>query len=266
MRKGLISVLVVIAASLCTVTAGGAVSCTLSYCEGASLVPSFGGSIAPKGLSRHRYAPVTASIFGKIKTTDGTHPPALREAVVDIDKDVKINVRGFPVCRGGEYDMRDPAAAKKVCGEATLGEGKAETEIAFPEQNPIKVPSPLLVFNGGERDGEVTLLIQTFITVPVPAAIVTRVSLTRKGGGLHAVARIPVIAGGSGSLLGFDFRLGKAYDHRGKKVAVLEARCPDGIFKVGLPKLLFRNEAHTPGQSATTVLKGSFAVPCTPQG
>ena len=65
--------------------------------------------------------------------------------------------------------------------------------------------SPLLIFNGGESGGKVTLLAHTFITVPAPAAIVTRVTVQRKGAGVHAIARIPVIAGGSGSAV--DFRL-----------------------------------------------------------
>jgi hypothetical protein len=33
-----------------------------------------------------------------------------------------------------------------------------------------------------------------------------------------------------------------------------------------VPKVLFKNEAQTPGVAATTVLKGSIAVPCTPKG
>ena len=110
------------------------------------------------------------------------------------------------------------------------------------------------------------MLIYIVVAVPAPTPIVTRVTLTREGSKLHAVARIPVIAGGSGSLLGFDFELGKTYGYKGRKVAILEARCPDEIFKVSVSKLLFRNEAHSPGQLTTTVLKGGLAVPCTPKG
>src|SRR5262249_15537372 len=147
-----------------------------------------------------------------------------------------------------------------------LGEGKADAEIAFPEQKPIEVPSPLIVFNGGEKGGKVTLLIHTFITVPVPAAIVTTVTIKRVGTGISAIAKIPVIAGGSGSALDFNFKVGKTYTYKGKKVGYGEAKCPDGVFKVKISKALFKNEAHEPGAAPETNLKGSLAVPCTPKG
>jgi hypothetical protein len=231
-----------------------------------NLITTFGGSTVPKALSKTKYTPVTTNIFGKITTSDGTHPAAFRETEVNIDKDVKVNVKGYPVCKGGQLQARDTKAAKKACGNAILGEGHADAEIAFPEQKPIKVPSPLLVFNGGEKGGKITLFIHTFITVPVPAAIVTTVTITRKGSGLKSIAKIPVIAGGSGSAIDFSFKLGKTYSYKGKKVGYFEARCPDGLFKVNVPKIVFKNEAHTPTGGGTTLLKGSLAVPCTPKG
>jgi hypothetical protein len=249
--------------SLGVAAIASAVSTTL---RAGNLVITFGGSTSPKALPKAKYAPVTTNIFGKISTTDNTHPAAFRETVVDIDKDVKVNVKGFPVCKAGQLEARDTKAAKKACGNTILGEGHADAEIAFPEQAPIKVPSPLLVFNGGEKGGKITLLIHTFITVPAPTAIVTTVTVTRKGSGLHSVAKIPVIAGGSGSALDFSFKLGKNYTYKGKKVSYFEARCPDGQFKVNVPKVVFKNEAHTATGGGTTVLKGSLAVPCTPKG
>jgi len=231
-----------------------------------NLVVTFGGSSSPKKLPRNSYAPVTANVFGKITTSDGTHPSAFREAIVDFDKDVKVNVKGLPVCKAGQLEARDTKAALKVCGDTELGTGTATAEIAFPEQAPIKVPSPLKVFNGGEKGGKVTLLIHTFITVPAPTAIVTTVTIQRKGTGLHTISKIPVIAGGSGSALDFSFKLGKTYSYQGKKIGYIEGKCPDGVFKVSAKKVIFKNEARTPGVGASTVLKGALAVPCTPKG
>lgn len=264
MRRNLMLALALAAVlSLGVAAIASAISTTL---RAGNLVVTFGGSTSPKALSKTKYTPVTTNIFGKITTSDGTHPSAFREAVVDIDKDVKVNVKGFPACKAGQLEARDTKAAKRVCGSTILGEGTAEAEIAFPEQKPIKVPSPLLVFNGGEKGGKVKLLIHTFITVPAPTAIVTDVTITRKGSGIHSVAKIPAIAGGSGSALNFSFKLGKTYSYKGKKVGYFEAKCPDGVFKVNVPKVLFKNEAKTPGVAATTVLKGGIAVPCTPKG
>jgi hypothetical protein len=264
MRRNLILALALAAVlSLGVAAIASAVSTTL---RAGNLIVTFGGTTSPKKLSKTKYTPVTTNIFGKIKTTDGTHPPAFREAVVDIDKDVKVNVKGFPVCKGSKLEARDTKAALKVCGKTVLGEGIAHVEIAFPEQSPILVTSPLTVFNGGEKGGKVTLYFHIFITKPVPAAVVTTVTITRKGSGIHSVAKIPVVAGGSGSGVDFKFKLGKTYRYKGKKVGYFEAKCPDGVFKVNVPKVLFKNEAHTATGGGTTVLKGGLAVPCTPKG
>jgi hypothetical protein len=249
--------------SLGVAAIASAVSTTI---KAGNIVTTFGGTTSPKALSKTKYTPITSNIFGKISTSDGTHPSALREVIFDIDKDIKINVKGYPVCKPGQLEARDTNAALKVCGSAVLGSGEAHAEIAFPEQNPIKVGSPLTIFNGGEKGGKVKLLIHIFLTVPVPAAVVTEVTVTRKGSGLHSVAKIPVVAGGSGSALDFKFKLGKTYSYKGKKVGYLEARCPDGVFKASVKKVLFKNEAHIAGVAAQTSLKGALAVPCTGKG
>ena len=264
MRRNLIVALALAAALSLAVTAiAGAVTFTA---KAGNLIMTFGGSASPTKLPSNDYVPVTTTFLGKIKTDDGTHASALREAIVDIDKDVKVNVEGYPVCKASQLEAQNSKAAKRVCGKTILGEGNAEGQISFPEQPSIKVRSPLTVFNGGEKGGKVKLLIHIFITVPVPAAIVTDVTISRKGSGIHSVAKVPVIAGGSGSALNFNFKLGKTYTYKGKKVGYFEAKCPDGVFKANVPRLLFKNEAKTPGVAASTELKGALAVPCTPKG
>lgn len=266
-RKGLISVLVlagVVALGIAGVAS--ALKLTTTTVRAGNLQVTFGGGIHQRTLPKHKFAPLKHTIFGRIETTDGTHPSAFRELILDVDKDVKINTKGYPVCKAGQLEARDTKSAKRVCGKTIVGEGEATAEIAFPEQAPIKVPSPLLVFNGGESGGKVTLLIHAFITVPAPAAIVTTVTIQRKGTGVHAIAKIPVIAGGSGSALNFRFTLGKTYRYKHKKVGYFEARCPDGVFKVRSKRALFKNEVGTPGVAAQTVLKGGLGVPCNGKG
>lgn len=255
--------------ALCAVSAVGVAalaSAASVKIQAGNLITTFGGTASPKAMPKDEYVPVTTNIFGEIGTSDGTHPSALREVVVDIDKDVKVNVKGLPSCKPGQLEARDTKAAKAVCGATTLGSGIAHVEIAFPEQPPILVNSPLTVFNGGEQGGKVKLLIHVFITVPVPAAIVTQVTIQRKGTGIHSISKIPVAAGGSGSAIDFKFKLGRTYAYKGKQVGYFEAKCPDGKFKVSTPKILFKNEARVPGVAAQTVLEGGLFVPCTPKG
>jgi len=264
MRRHVVLVLALSAlAALGVAAIAGAASTKI---RAGNLVLTFGGSTSPTKLPKAKYAPVKAIIFGKIATSDGTHPSALRETIVDIDKDVKLSVKGLPVCKAGQLTARNTAAAKRVCGKTTLGSGIAHAQIAFPEQPPIKVTSPITVFNGGGSASKSKLLIHTFLTVPVPAAIVTQVTITKRGTGVHAVAKVPVIAGGSGSVLDFRFKLGRTYTYKGRKTAYSMAKCPDGVFRAKTTKTLFKNEAKVPGVAAQTVLKGGLAVPCTPKG
>jgi hypothetical protein len=264
MRRNLMLALALAAVlSLGVAAIASAVQITL---RAGNIVTTFGGTTSPKAMPKNKFTPVTTNIFGKIGTSDGTHPSALREVIFDIDKDVKINVKGYPACKPGQLEARDTKAALKVCGSTVLGSGEAHAEIAFPEQPPIKVGSPLTVFNGGEKGGKVKLLIHIFLTVPVPAAVVTEVTISRKGTGIHTISKIPVVAGGSGSAIDFKFKLGKTYSYKGKKVGYFEAKCPDGVFKASVKKVLFKNEAKTPGVAAQTQVNGNLAVPCTPKG
>jgi hypothetical protein len=262
-RKLMLALALAAVLSLGVVAIASAVTTTL---RAGNLIVTFGGSVSPKALPKTKYVPVSSNIFGKISTSDGTHPSAFRETEFNIDKDIKVNVKGYPSCKAGELEARDTKAALKACGNAVLGEGDADVEIAFPEQNPIKVHSPLTIFNGGEKGGKITLYFHIFITVPAPTAVVTTVTVQRKGTGIHSVAKVPVVAGGSGSALDFSFKIGKTYSYKGKKVGYFEARCPDGVFKTTVNKVLFKNEANIPGVAAQTALKGSLAVPCTPKG
>jgi hypothetical protein len=266
-RKKLIAVLSLAGAvALSVAVVASAVNLTSTTVRAGNLQVTFGAGIYQRALPKHRFAPFKHTIFGAIKTTDGTHPSAFRELVLDIDKDVKINAKGYPVCSAGQLKARDTTEAKRVCGKTIIGEGKATAEVAFPEQAPIKVTSPLLVFNGGESGGKVTLLLHAFLTRPVPAAIVTTVTIRRKGTGVHAIAKVPVIAGGNGSVLNFRFTLGKTYRYQRKMVGYFEARCPDGVFKVHSERALFKNEAGTPGVAAQTMLKGDLGMPCNGKG
>lgn len=229
------------------------------------IVATIAATVSPRKLPAHEYVPVRWHLSGKFGTSDGKHPPALRELEVDVDKDVKLNVRGFPVCRGVQLEKRSSGEAMEACRGAFLGEGEAHIEVTADEGAPALLPGRVLVFNGVEKGGLAKLLIHTFVRQPTPTAIVTRVTVQRKGTGLHAIARIPVIAAGRGSLVDFDFELGATYTHKDERVGYFEARCPDGVFKVNVRKLLFENEAKTPGEGSSTSLKGALAVPCTAQ-
>jgi hypothetical protein len=263
MRRKLMTALAL--SAMLAIGVAAVANATSTTVRAGNLVLTFGGTVSPKALPKSTYTPVSSTIFGKISTIDGTHPSAFREAEVDIDKNVKVNVKGYPACKLSQLEARDTNAAMKACGSSVLGNGVAHVEIAFPEQKPIVVTSPLTIFNGGEKGGKTTLFFHIFLTVPVPAAIVTTVTIQKKGTGIHSIAKVPVAVGGSGSALDFSFKLGKTYSYKGKKVGYFEAKCPTGAFNSSV-KAKFKNEAHTVGVAPETTLAGKLSVPCTPKG
>jgi len=189
------------------------------------------GGFSPKALPKRQLAPIALTAKGKIQTVDGTHPPALKEVLLETDRNGAINVRGYPTCTSGKLQSQDTRAAERICRKAIIGQGKTDVKIAFPDSKPVDVSSKLLIFNGGFRGGTTTLFIHAFITVPVPAAIVTTVKIKKvKRGryGLLSVASIPKIAGGSGSVTSFNLTVNKKFNFRGKRQSVLTAKCPDG--------------------------------------
>jgi hypothetical protein len=191
--------------------------------ESGNLKFTFDGGFKPNKLPKKKFAPITLQASGVIETKDGSHPPALKQVILETDKNGAINVKGIPVCKSGQLQSRDTKGAEKACGKAKIGAGKTKVQIQFPEQKPIPVESKLLVFNGGKSGATTTLFIHAYITVPTPAAIVTTVKIKKvKNGryGLKSVATIPKIAGGSGSVQTFSLNVGKK--------SVLTARCPDG--------------------------------------
>jgi hypothetical protein len=185
---------------------------------------TFNGGFSPSTLPKKKMAPISLIASGKIETLDGTHPPALKEAIIETDKNGAINTKGIPVCTSGKLQARDTKAAEKVCGKSIIGTGQTTVEVQFPEQRPIDVDSKLLVLNGGTSGGKTTLYIHAFFSAPVTGAIVTTVKIKKvKNGryGLKSVATIPKIANGNGSVKTFSLTINKPK-------GVLTAKCPDG--------------------------------------
>jgi hypothetical protein len=201
-------------------TAGGAQPVTV---KAGNLEVTYNGQFTPSTLPKKTMAPISLQASGSIKTLDGTHPPALKEVVLETDKNGAINTKGIPVCTSGKLQARDTKAAEKVCGKSIIGTGTTTVEVQFPEQRPVLVNSKLLVINGGTSGGKTTLFIHAYFSAPVTGAIVTTVKIQKVHNGrygLKSVASIPKIANGAGSVKSFNLTINKK--------GVLTAKCPDG--------------------------------------
>jgi hypothetical protein len=220
---------------------------------------SAGGGFSPKALSKTVLTPIAFTAEGKIGTVDGTHPPALKEVLVEADKNTAVTTKGYPACKAGQLQSQDTSHAEAACKSAIIGKGNTGVEIAFPESKVVPVSSKLLVFNGGESGGVTTYFIHAYITVPVPAAIVTTVKIKKIHHGRYgilATASIPKIAGGSGSVTSFSLKIDKKFTYKGKQVSVLSAKCPDGKLQA------HATAVFADGTRAST----EFVRPCTGKG
>lgn len=191
------------------------------------------GGIAPDKLPKRGKAPITARLLGEIETRDGTHPPPVQSLELEIDKTIDVDAVGLPTCKAAQLQSRDTTAAKRACGNAVVGSGKAEVEVEFPEQKPFSSTGPVVLFNGGVRGRTTTLLLHAYVNVPAPTAVVTEVTVTRINRGrfgLQVAATVPKIAGGSGSVTMFELRVGRKFTYKGEKKSFLIAGCPTGTW------------------------------------
>lgn len=250
MKKRLLAILPVVLAVSLGAAALAAGEKPVSVRAG-DVILSVTGNASPKRLPRHGLAPISFHTSGRIGTVDGTHPPALSEVTLDTGKTGTIEAGKFPACPLGRIEATNTEAAKSACPTAIVGSGRGEVEVEFPEQQPFTATGPLVLFNGGERNGKALLLIHAYVSVPAPTAIVTQIWTNREHKGpyrLHSVATIPAIAGGAGSVTYFSLKI----DRKG----YLTANCDNGHFSAHL-EAKFRGGPD---------LAASFQKPCTPIG
>jgi hypothetical protein len=259
MNRQLIYVIAVTAglALVSAAVAFGSLGNRKEECVGVLCVGDNGG-IFPSKLPKHGSAPITARIIGEVGTRDGSHPPALQQLEADIERTIEVDALGLPTCQAEQLQASSSATVKKVCGDAIVGSGTAEVEVAFPEQKPFRSTGPLLLFNNGVHGRTTTVLLHAYVDVPAPTAIVVKSTVTRihRGRyGLHLQAHVPEIAGGAGSATAFDIKIGRRYAYKGRKKSFLTASCPTGSWATK-GNLLFSDQ---------TRLGFTHIFSCTPQ-
>jgi hypothetical protein len=217
------------------------------------------GGFTPKALSRTKQTPIEIHASGEVQMRDGSHPPAIREIIIEADKAGEQHTKGIPVCKQGQLQATSTAAALKNCKGALIGEGTAVAQVAFAEQRPINVSSKLLLFNGPEQGGKRTWYAHAYFSNPISGAIVTTATISkihRGRFGTKAIIKIPQLVGGAGSGISFTLEIFKTVKVGNKVLNPISATCPDGKLKVhGLGKF----EDGT--QAETEIIRA-----CTPKG
>jgi hypothetical protein len=223
---------------------------------------AFSGKIAPKRLPRGEAAPIEASLSGRITTTDATTPPQLQEIEVAINREGRFDYRGLPTCRLEQIQPATTANALAACGEAKVGEGHFEADVAIPGQAPFPSNGRLVAFNGVEN-GRHVIFAHVYGTDPLPTSYTVAFRISRSHGTFATIlkASLPKVTGNAGFVTGLELSLGRRFAYRGQRRSYLSAPCPApaGFTRAVFPLLRVRF-GFADGRSLGSVLPSDCRV------
>lgn len=197
------------------------------------VIVGFDGGIAPRALPRTELAPVAVSIKSSFKSAQGKDPPPqLRKIAIAINRAGEIFDRGLPTCRVREIQPATIKAARRICGEAIVGEGRVGVRVHLENQQPFTFKAPLLVFNAERHAKKRRLLAQVYGTKP-PSAFVLNFKISRRQGtfGTLIATTLPRPARKWAYVTNFEMRLKRTYAYRGERHSYISAGCaaPEGF-------------------------------------
>ncbi|HEX2392923.1 MAG TPA: hypothetical protein VHI77_08395 [Solirubrobacterales bacterium] len=192
-----------------------------------NLIVKFDGDFSPHALPRHRAVPIEVQVDGSIRTTDGSRPPALQRLQISLNRHGVLTTRGLPVCREAELQSTTSEVAMERCGAAIVGSGSFGAGIYSPSDAPVPVSGRILAFNG-EQGGRRVILLHLYGTLPITATFILPLKISHASDGEFGTvlaARIPKIAGGTGSITSIHLKIGRRYSYRGRRLAFVSASC-----------------------------------------
>lgn len=189
------------------------------------------GGFVPHELPRRSFAPIRFQGHADIDSTKGL-PPALEQAVLYFDRDGRLSTAGLPECDPARLAGDSPAAARAACKGAIVGTGHVEAIVSLAGGT-ARVSSELSLFNGPRASGEPTVVFHAQAPPPIAETYVVVVPLERLHGGFsyRAPIEVPPIAGGAGTLVHADVKIGRRYRYQGTERSYTRARCSDGILE-----------------------------------
>ncbi len=231
MRRAPLKVAVAVG-GLFLVACAGAYALTIEIDK---LAVSATASISPRALPARGGVPVKLSSVTRVKTSDGSPPPAMREMVFAFDKHGSVDTKGLPVCTEAKLTGTTPAQARKRCPGAIVGEGVGKAEVGLPGAAPVRISSPLTFFNAPPVGGRPSLIVHAYETVPAPQAILVPFSIERIHAGRYGFRvriQVPPIAGGYGAPILAKATIGRTWKRGGRTVGYTSAHCAAGRLQV----------------------------------
>jgi hypothetical protein len=251
-RKVVVAVLLGLLAVAATATA----SSFKVHREVGNLVLDAEGGFEPNALPRHHDAPIITHGGGKLSTVTGEIPPVLDTFVLEFDRHGHVDTTGLPVCTKGKLVATTVKVARQHCGSAIVGKGFGSAIVALPEQKPLKVGSPITLFNGPKKGGDDTIIAHAHLDYPGPTTFIVPIVIEKIHKGVYGYrvkVKIPKIAGGYGHPISGSAKVGRKWKLKGKEHSFINARCETGHF-------LVRGEFSF--KEDETILNASFFLPC----
>lgn len=222
-----------------------------------NLVLTADGGFRPQHLPRRAYAPIDFKGHADIHSVNGGTPPELTEAIIDFDRDGRLQTRGLPVCTVGKIAHVSTPVARRRCESSLVGTGTIAMLLPLEGGGTVRAHAPLTLFNARRHGGNLSVLAHTHVASPVNQTFVVPVAIEPRLGEYHYRARfdVPTLAGG-GVLTHVDVSIGRRYRSGGVERSYASARCSDGIF---------RTHGHFTFSDGT-IIDGEIEKPCVPDG
>lgn len=217
---------------------------------------SFDARFSPHALPRDRDAPVTVTLNGSIRTTNGSRPPQLRSMSIAVNRYGRLSTVGLPVCPQRLLESTSSETALAICGRALIGRGRFGANVDFPDLK-FPVEGRMLAFNSRQR-GRPAIALHVYGTNPVETTLVLPFAIRHPQRGRYGTVistRIPRIASDLGYVTDLSLTFGRRYRHEGRPRSFISARCaapagfPGALFNFARGSFSFAN-----GQTLTSTL------------
>jgi hypothetical protein len=186
----------------------------------------------PLNLPVKTFAPVEFEGYLDLAKPGGGVPPALKQVVVDFDRDGRLDVAGLPTCSPEQIAQVSVDEARSICKSALVGTGTLEALVSLPS-GPVPTRSALTLFNGPRLEGHPTVVVHARITVPATQTYAMVVPIEKRPGEFRyrATLDVPELAGGLGAITHITIKVGRRYTAGGVKRSYVAARCSDHILR-----------------------------------
>jgi hypothetical protein len=190
------------------------------------------GGFQPQTLPRRQFAPIDFEGHVDISARRGAPLAPLQQALIDFDRDGRLNVAGLPTCAPETIAEQGTEGARRTCRGAIVGTGHVAAAISFLGAA-VQTRAPLTIFNGPRLATGPSVVLHARTLVPLPETYTILVPIERLRGGFRYRARIelPPLAGGLGALTHIDAKIGRRYRAGGRSRSYVSARCSDNVLQ-----------------------------------